>query len=171
MKTLTLILALLVGPAAYAAHTSDTHDDTPMIAAAAPLDHDCQCLTDHDCEDRMSERIQSVPDFALALRQHGDDDFSVEGEALERIQWASLEGDAEEMLQLADAIEQRAPMSAKRIALRWDDTGPMLMSPRNSMQWSRLKAERLTEFVPRIRAQIEQAIRDGSTAIAAGEWP
>lgn len=51
-----------------------------------------------------------------------------------RLQWASIEGDAEEMLAIADAIERRGSVAFKRCAVHVDVVGRVLMhSPRNSV--------------------------------------
>lgn len=168
MKTILGVLFLaLLGAGAYAAQPSDdAMHDTATTAADTPLEHKCDCLAETACEEKM-KIADGRADFELTCERFSSDHFTIEGVALERIQWASIEGSGEDMLALATAIERRERMSSKRCALGWHESGDgLLWSPRNSMSASRVDAKRLVELVPKIR----QKVAEPPEAEDLGDW-
>lgn len=60
-----LVMMAMLGASAYAAQPSDTstmYDDT----AAVPIEHECQCMTDHDCEDTPMKLTELAPKWITA---------------------------------------------------------------------------------------------------------
>lgn len=119
-------------------------------------------IPDIDEETETMEIATTRVDYALTCRQTSADHYVIEGDGFERIQRASIEGSAEDMLALATAIGRREPMIASRCALQWRYTDEaidqyvlegLLWSPRNSTIQTRVTLSRLDGLVPRLRRE------------------
>lgn len=101
----------------------------------------------------------------LVLWDCGDDWYSVIREPYRQINGASIEGNAEEMLALAEAIESRSAYSAKRCAVDARTDRVQLWSPRNSVTESIVSRADAEHLAADIRSRL--GALDPSTALDA----
>jgi hypothetical protein len=67
---------------------------------------------------------------------------------------ADVEGTAEEMIAIADAIDSRAHVSFKRCAVKWTDEHVEFWSPRNSQRRGVVSHEDATLLAGEVRAKL-----------------
>lgn len=92
----------------------------------------------------------------LTLDKCGDDwDWYALHRDGQGLQWASIEGDADEWRQVADAIERGESIAFKRVAFHKESaTTWFVSSPRNSTRSTLIPDEGVRALVPVIRAAI-----------------
>lgn len=93
----------------------------------------------------------------LTLDKCGDDWdwYALHWDNFGRVNGASIEGDANEWRQIADAIERGESIGFKRVAFDKHPDGPWFVSsPRNSMSPTRIEPEEVLALVPVIREAI-----------------
>ncbi len=95
--------------------------------------------------------------MSLSLDKCGDDwDWYALHRNGANIQWASIEGDADEWRQVADAIEKFESISFKRVSFVKDGNMWLVSSPRNSMAPTLISTIEVRDLVPVIRAAIAE---------------
>lgn len=96
--------------------------------------------------------------MSLTLDKCGDDwDWYALHRDGRGLQWASIEGDADEWRQIAEAIERGESIGFKRVAFDKHPDGPWFVSsPRNSTTTTRIEAEEALALVPVIRAALAE---------------
>lgn len=90
----------------------------------------------------------------LTLDKCGDDWdwYALHYDNFTQLQYASIEGDADEWRQVADAIERGESIAFKRVAFRKDgDSAWLVCSPRNSTRDTLIPAHEVRDLVATIR--------------------
>lgn len=101
----------------------------------------------------------------LCLDKCGDDWdwYALHWDNFHAVNSASIEGDADEWRQVADAIERGESVSFKRVSFQKESATTWLVSsPRNSTRATLIPDEGVRALVPVIRAAIADAAKGGA---------